>query len=229
MNWDYNYSYEWDVKYCYPSSFVLRNRLNIANSEELNIAELEYTSLAIAEIKNNPIQGDFNLRHLQNIHKHVFADIYEWAGELRTVNISKGNAFCNYIYLADVSEDIFSKLKEENYLIGIYEENIYYKLAYYLGEVNALHPFREGNGRAQRILVEYLAQVAGYTIDFSNVTNTEMVEASVDSFNCNYTKMTELFKKITSPISREEQEDFIRKISLENETVMKVYTNVIRP
>ena len=136
MNLDYNYSYKWDVKYWYPNSFVLRNKLNIENSEELNNAELEYTSLAISEIKNNPIKGDFNLRHLQNIHKHVFADIYEWAGELRTVNISKGNAFCNYIYLADVSSDIFSKLKEENYLIGMHEKNIYYKLAYYLGEVN---------------------------------------------------------------------------------------------
>jgi len=60
-----------------------------------------------------------------------------------------------------------------------------------------LHPFREGKGRTQRVFIEYLAQVAGYSIDFSDITDIEMVEASVDAFNCNYNKIIEIFNKIT--------------------------------
>ena len=85
---------------------------------------------------------------MQDIHRHIFRDIYDWAGELRTVNISKENPFCNYIYVEVEAERIFSELRKENYLIGVPKLNICDKLAYYLGEINALHPFREGNGRA---------------------------------------------------------------------------------
>ena len=156
MGKNHDYSYEWGIKYCYPNSFTLRNKFNITNSEELIIAEMEYTSLTIAEIKENPIKGDFNLKHLQDIHQHIFRDVYDWAGELRTVNISKGNPFCNCMYIEAGAERIFSELKKENYLIGISKLNICDKLAYYLGEINVLHPFREGNGRAQRVMIEYL-------------------------------------------------------------------------
>ncbi|WFA08445.1 Fic family protein [Tissierella sp. Yu-01] len=223
MNKSYDYSYEWDIKYCYPNSFVLRNKFNITNSEQLNIAELEYTSLSIAEIKDKPIKGVFNLKHLQNIHKHIFRDIYDWAGELRTVNISKGNQFCNYMYIVENAEKIYSKLKEEGYLIGLDSKNIYNKLAYYLGELNVLHPFREGNGRVQRVMIEYLAKVAGYTIDFSNISDIEMIEASVDAFNCDYDKMIKIFMKITKPITKEEQEDFLKKIATNDSPVLIVY------
>ena len=87
-----------------------------------------------------------------------------------------------------MGNEIFSKLKEENYLIDIDKSDIYSKLSYYLGEINALHPFREGNGRVQRIMIEYLAQAAGYELDFSLISETEMIEASIDSFNCEYDK-----------------------------------------
>lgn len=223
MNGNYNYSYEWDIKYCYPNSFVLRNKFNIMDSDELNIAETEYTSLTIAEIKNKPIKGDLNLEHYQKIHKHIFKDIYDWAGELRTVNISKGNQFYNYMYIVDGADEVFSKLKNEKYLIRIDNKNIYAKLAYYLGEINVLHPFREGNGRAQRVMIEYLAQVAGYAVDFSNITDIEMIEASVDAFNCNYDKMTKLFKRITKPIKKEEQEYFIKNIAAKNSQIIEAY------
>ena len=226
MNKDYTYSYEWDIKYCYQNSFVLKNKFNITDGKELSLAEREYTSLAIAEIKYTPIKGDFDLKHLQDIHKHIFRDIYEWAGEIRTVNISKGNAFYNHMYIIDGANNIFSELKKENYLFETSQKDIYNRLAYYLGEINVLHPFREGNGRCQRVMIEYLAQVAGYNIDFSDVSDIEMIEASVDSFNWDYTKMIEMFKKITTPIIKEEQKIFIDKISTKNSLVLKAYNNL---
>lgn len=227
MGKNYDYSYEWGIRYCYPNSFTLRNKFNITNNEELSIAEMEYTSLSIAEIKDSPIKGDFNLKHLQDIHRHIFRDIYDWAGELRTVNISKGNPFCNCIYIDIEAERIFLELRKENYLIGIPKSNICHKLAYYLGEINVLHPFREGNGRTQRVMIEYLAKVAGYKVDFSNIFEIEMIEASVDTFNCNYAKMAEIFRKITKPITKEEQEDFIKEIATKNSSVIKAY-NIVK-
>lgn len=149
-----------------------------------------------------------------------------WAGELRTVNISKGNPFCNCIYIEVEAERIFSELRKENYLIGVPKLNICDKLAYYLGEINVLHSFREGNGRAQRVMIEYLAKVAGYTIDFSNISNVEMIEASIDAFNCDYDKMTRIFGKITKPITKEEREDFIEKIANKNSPVIKAYNSI---
>jgi len=150
----YEYDYEWDKKYCYQNSFVLINKLNVTDGESLQIAEREITSLTIAKAKDIPVKGIFDVKHLQKIHRFVFKDIYSWAGKFRSVDISKGNQFCRYIHLETYAADIFEKLKKENYLIGTAEENIPLRLAYYMSEINVLHPFREGNGRTQRIFIE---------------------------------------------------------------------------
>ena len=78
-------SYEWDQRYCYPHSKVLINKLGIKDEEKLRIAEREITSLRIANAKISVIKGDFDLLHLKRVHKYIFGDIYEWAGEIRWV------------------------------------------------------------------------------------------------------------------------------------------------
>ncbi len=89
MSNNYDYSYEWDNRYCYPHSNVLINKLGIEDAEKLRIAEREITSLRIANAKVNVIQGDFDLLHLRKMHEYIFGDIYEWAGEIRCVNVAK--------------------------------------------------------------------------------------------------------------------------------------------
>lgn len=206
---DYSYDYEWDREYCYPDSNVLRNKLNILDSDALAVAEREITSIRLAVAKAQPIRGQFDLKHLQKIHRFVFGDIYSWAGKLRHVNISKGNQFCLAINLDTYGENLFRKLKQEHYLIdsGL---DAPHRLAWYLSEINVLHPFREGNGRVQRLFIEYLANVAGWRVDFSVVTPHEMIVASADSFACEYDSIYALFDRITTPISREEQERAVR-------------------
>lgn len=140
----YDYEYEWDKEYCYPNSNVLINKLNIKTHAELLAAEREITSLKIAMAKSQPIEGDFDLEHLKRIHKFIFEDIYSWAGCLRHVNISKGNQFCLVDNLEMYGNSIFDKLKADNYLID-YQGSIPHRLAYYLSEINVLHPFRDGN------------------------------------------------------------------------------------
>lgn len=193
MKGEYYYEYEQDNYYCYPNSFVLKNKLNIQNAEELKSAEREITALRTAQAMIDRIEGNFDFEHLKKIHHIMFGDIYEWAGKIRTVNISKGNQFCICEYIEDQMGEIFKKLRQENYLQDCKEKSeIAKKLAYYLGEINSIHPFREGNGRTQRMFIEHLASSLGYQLDFMKIGSKEMLEASVRTFVLDYKLMEEL-------------------------------------
>lgn len=194
----YSYDYEWDIEYCLPNSKVLINKLNIKDADALQDAEREITSVKLAYAKLHPIEGNFDLKHLQKIHKFLFEDIYSWAGELRSVNIAKGNQFCPALTLKAYATRIFTELQNENLLLNC--ANVPHRLAYYLSEINVLHPFREGNGRTQRLFIEYLAAHAGFRVDFSDVTPEEMIIASAQSFACDYTMINEMFERITKPL-----------------------------
>ena len=139
----------------------------------------------------------------------MFGDVYEWAGKLRHVDIAKGNQFCLAMNLDTYGSNLFKKLEQEHYLIDSID-NVPHRLAYYLSEINVLHPFREGNGRTQRLFVEYLASVAGYKVDFSQVSAEEMIIASADSFACDYESINRMFEQITVPISKEKQKQNIQ-------------------
>ncbi|MFV0518388.1 MAG: Fic/DOC family protein [Aminipila sp.] len=192
----YYYEYEKDDFYCYPNSYVLKNKLNITDIDELKQAEREITSLRAAQLVVEPIMGEFDFNHLQRIHAFLFGDIYEWAGKPRNVDISKGNKFCLYQYINEQMSRIFQELREENYLKGLAFEHLAKRLAYYLGEINAIHPFREGNGRTQRIFIEELAGSLGYNIDWYKISKDEMLEASLTTFKKEYGLMETLMKNV---------------------------------
>jgi cell filamentation protein len=211
----YDYEFEWDIKYCYPNSSVLKNKLNITDANALAIAEREITAARIAGIINNPVRGKLDFKHLRDIHHSIFRDVYTWAGKTRTVDISKGNQFCLSKHIYTYAGDVFAKLKGESFLVGIMLDEIPELLTYYLSEINVIHPFREGNGRAQRMFIEYLAQSAGFDVDFSLVNAGEMIEASALSFAKEYDVMNEMFRRIVSKITPEEQKSFRKKIGID--------------
>lgn len=134
-----------DTKYCYPDTDVLINKLDIRDLDKLHIFERKLTMLRLLELLDKPINGKFDLKHLQAIHAYIFQDVYDWAGKIRTVDIAKGNMFCNVRFISCQADVIFSGLKEEHYLAGLDEGMFIKRLAYYFSEINALHPFREGN------------------------------------------------------------------------------------
>jgi cell filamentation protein len=213
MSDEYEYSYDWDIRYCYENSNVLRNKLGITEADALRTAEREIAAVRVLEAERTPIRGKLDFKHLCDIHCHIFGDIYEWAGKLRTVNIAKGNPFCNCDVLDVYGSELFGKLKSENYLLGTPTERIPQRLAHYLSEINVLHPFREGNGRSQRLFIEYLALIAGYRVDFTDVTASEMIDASVKAFDRDEIPMCAILKRITTPISRDEQQTAVRTIT----------------
>jgi cell filamentation protein len=224
---DYEYSYEWDVRYCYENSKILRNKLSLTDGNILLEAERRIAGLKISGAKATPVRGKLDFKHLCATHKYIFGEIYEWAGELRMVNIVKGNPFCNYDVLDVYGAELFNNLKTERYLLDTPPEQITERLAHYLSEINVMHPFREGNGRSQRLFIEYLALVAGYRVDFTDVTSTEMIEASVCAFDCDETLMRYIFDRVTAPISRDEQRTAIHFVTGARSEIMKIYREIV--
>ena len=176
--------YDADDTYCYPGTDVLRNKAEITTAEDLDTYEGELSTLRSIEILENPIAGQFDLAHLQRIHLALFQDVYDWAGKIRTVDISRGNSrFANVRFIEAAANDIFNKLARENWLKGLDADALSTRLAHYLSEINALHPFREGNGRVQRIFISQLSQSAGYQLDYSDLEQEQIYRAMELAFN----------------------------------------------
>jgi len=184
-----------DLLYCYPGTAVLKNKLGIRNQEKLREVERKLTALRISDLIRKPIRGSFDLAHLCMIHFYIFQDLYTWAGELRQVDISKGNLFCRVEYLPSQAETVFGAVRGDNYLKDMDRETFVKRMAFHFSELNALHPFREGNGRTQREFIRELALYNGYAVDFHKAGQDEMFNASVDSFLCRYEKMEMLFDR----------------------------------
>lgn len=127
----------------------------------------QFERLSVANrMVEDPPEGKFDIQHLKAIHRHLFQDVYDWAGEERTVSISKGKTlFCNPRFIADTVTDILGKLAKENHLKGLPPEDFVDRVAYYILELNVAHPFREGNGRTTRYFLSLIAQNAGFEVD----------------------------------------------------------------
>jgi cell filamentation protein len=194
----YEYAYEGSESYCYPGTNVLRNKLGIRDDNALAIAEKEITSLKLLKLYNMPIKSEFNLDTLCEIHKIIFEDIYEWAGQIRRADfLSKGNSiFCRGQYIVENAKTIFKNIKSEKYLVGIDKQEFIKRMAYYMGEINALHPFREGNGRTAREFFRQLSLNAKYKLDFSKMEKDELLIADIEAFNGKYNKLIKILEKV---------------------------------
>jgi cell filamentation protein len=164
--------------YSDPITGVLYNKLGLRSAAELETAEREITHAALILLDESPVSPSYGLPHLQEIHKRIFGDIYQWAGQIRTVAIAKGAMFCLPQYIDSSAAAIFRELHDEECLRGLRRDVFVARLAYYLGEVNALHPFREGNGRAQRAFFGQLARDAGFTLAWQHLDPVRNVGAS---------------------------------------------------
>ncbi len=208
----YKYSYEWTPNYCYKDTDILINKLNIKNEKDLFNAERTLVTLRTNELFDNPVKGNFDFKHLKSIHKYLFQDIYRWAGEVRNCNIAKSDLFCLSEYIDNYADDIFSKLKENNYYLNYNYDKKIEQIVKLFSDINALHPFREGNGRTQREFIEQLAYINGINLDLTNVSQKQMIEISHESILGNYDNMITIFKNNSNKISKEEQINKIKNI-----------------
>lgn len=184
--------------YCYPGTSILRNVPEIQDASLLQRFETEITQWQQIALELEPVRGGFDLPHLCEIHRRLFQSVYSWAGELRTVDISKDStSFAHYLYIRSYSEGFFQKLTEErkSWVHGTPPDAFSYRLAEYLGEINAVHPFREGNGRAQRIFIGQLAEAYGVRLSWEKITPQQMLEASIASMTGNVTLLAQLIEQ----------------------------------
>lgn len=138
-------------KYSYENSDVLINYLDIHNTKDLLRYEAKITAAKSLGLRQKGITGNFDKAHYLSIHQYLFEDIYPFAGKLREENISKGEfRFAQWEYIEQELDRLLEKLKEENFLAELKKRELAKKLAYYLSELNVLHPFREGNRENQQ-------------------------------------------------------------------------------
>ena len=209
MDNKYKYTYERTPDYCYKGTDVLINKLNITDEEALFNAERELVSFRIYELNEKPLKGNFDFNYLKDIHRFLFQDVYRWAGDIRNCNIAKQDLFCLAFYIESFANDIFNRLKKDKYYLYCDYETTLNKLVELFADINALHPFREGNGRSQRIFIESLAKINGIYLDLTNVSKTDMIIASHESINGNYKKLKKLFKRNSYMLSNEERLKYI--------------------
>jgi len=159
-----------------------RNLFSITDYKELQPIETAFALKRARQLESWGITGKFDPAHLRAIHRHLFQDVFPWAGELRVVNISKGNSmFGPALHIASALEDALAKLQREDLLINLSAPAFAMRAAFYLGEINAIHPFREGNGRAQREFIRQLALHAAHPLSWAGFTQQQMTDASIAS------------------------------------------------
>jgi cell filamentation protein len=201
MQSDIMAKYDGGEQYKYPNSDVLINKVNIRIQKDLDNYEADVTAIRLLELFESSPSTAFNLEHLQLIHRHIFQDVYEWAGELRQVDIKKGNSyFGNWALMPNYIKKELAKIEKENYLRGLQPEQFTLRLAHYMSEINSAHPFLEGNGRTQRAFCAQLAEQAGYYVDFGLVEPEEMITIMIASFNGDEIPLAQVLTRITAVI-----------------------------
>ena len=202
-------------KYVYPGTEVLINKFNIKNSEELVEVERRLTSLKYQDIREGKIKINktFDYEHLKSLHKELFKDLYDWAGKERAVDISKSNTlFCRAMFIEEEARRIFNNLKKDNFFKDIKDKSEFSKkLGQLFLDINMLHPFREGNGRSQRLFIGDLAIENGYYLEWNNIPKEEMIQMSK---NDNVKEVAKIFKENLKEVNQD--------LKIQNQLVQKI-------
>lgn len=191
--------------YLEPASGILRNNLGITDQRALDAAEADLVEARRVQMIIRPVKVTGDLRQLQAIHGQLFQDVYDWAGQLRTVDIRKGSDadaefFMPMSRLESGAGFAFAELAEDKQLRGLDRDRFVDRLAHHYDQVNYLHPFREGNGRTQRIFWTQVAAAAGYDLDWSQVTGAENDKASRDAMERrDFAGLHTMFDRIVRP------------------------------
>ncbi len=183
----------------------LRNLLGARSSDELKKLEPQIVFANELEIESLNIPRTNDLSELLSLHKQLFHNVYDWAGQIRTVDIRKNADGAEYFLIVgkikDAATFVFSELVKERCLKGLSQELFIERLAYFYDQLNYIHPFREGNGRTQRIFWTRIARDAGYEINWDRIVGEENDEASrLGAEEMDLSRLVAMFGKIVKPL-----------------------------
>ena len=175
--------------YVYPGTTVLKNKLGLTDQDKLQRAELRF---ALDGERRMPALAPDEVG-LRDAHRFLFARIYEWAGEVRTCELAKEQSlFCRTQFIQSSLNGAFRDLAAERFLTGLDQATFAARGAHYHGELNAIHPFREGNGRAVRVWLVHLARKAGHDLVLRRMDSETWLQASRESMKGNLGPMADL-------------------------------------
>ena len=167
---------------CYPGTTCLINKLGIRDDKQLAFVEAGITLMKDSELSEHPILGNYDFAHYKAIHQFLFEDLYDWAGTVRTVDISKkGTGFVRAKDINRSAESAFERLHEKNLFKDMPFDEFIENLSDFYGVINMIHPFREGNGRTQRVFFAQLIRNAGYEINFSEIDTDLLMIATIQA------------------------------------------------
>lgn len=169
-----------DDPYAYPGTTVLRNLLDIREQDTLEAFEVEISTLRAEE----PLpEGEFDSVHYCSVHYHLFQDVYDWAGKYRTVRTSRGsNPFCYPENIPAQMDALFQALRHGEVFAVHSPDAFVQEAARFLGELNAIHPFREGNGRSQLAFMGLIGATFGHPFDFERLNRAMFLQAMIASY-----------------------------------------------
>lgn len=172
-----------DDLYCYPNSTVLRNLADLRSEAELEAFETAMTAQRFDE----PLPaGRFSVTHYFAVHHHIFQDVYDWAGKPRRVRVGKGgNWFCYPEHIRRELKGLFHSLRQKRFLRGLVKTQFVVEASSFLSQLNAIHAFRDGNGRTQLAFMAMLADSAGYPLRTDRLRPAEFLDAMIASFGAN--------------------------------------------
>lgn len=178
----------------YPGTEVLINKLGARTLRDLELVELTFVANRLNQGLPTPARK-LDIKGLRAIHRHLFQDIYDWAGEFRRYTTGRGAApFARPEYIESTLRDLFAALKAEKYLSGLDVAAFAARAAYFVNEINAVHPFIEGNGRTQRVWLRTVADQAGHTVDIGPAGKEAWYAASAAGFHGQNEPMAQLIR-----------------------------------
>ncbi len=182
---------------CYEDTSVLINKFDIKNQEQLDLVEQGVTTALIAKATVEISFINVNFEFYKMLHKYVFEDIYEWAGKTRKVNMSKKDTiFCEFNRIEELGNQIFDGLARNNYLKNLSGESFLDEFTQLYCSLNYLHPFREGNGRIQRLFLTMLLNDIGLKIDFTKIDKDLFMVATIKAATGDLFLLKNIFREI---------------------------------
>jgi cell filamentation protein len=169
-----------DHPYCYPGTNVYRNKEDIRDRDELEAFERAASAWRLANLPHNlPITP----KGYREIHRTMLQDVYEWAGQDRWVDTGRTGPFCKAAFIIPELDKRFAAINAEDDLRGLDADGFAERAAEHISELNAIHPFLDGNGRALRVFLEILAEQGGREIDLARIDPQAWNAASIAGFH----------------------------------------------
>lgn len=196
----------------FDRQLLMTNKIGAETIEDLFEKERDIVDIRILELKMNPVDGNFDFNHLKTIHQRMFGDVYKTAGVDRYDAGFRGmfvkenlgapgeTMFVHGEKLKKTAGRLFDGLREKRFLKNLEQADFVQQAAGFFSDLNMLHPFREGNGRTQRIFMEQLAETAGYRLDLSRIPGDRMIMACQEASRGFPARLEILFRQNISPI-----------------------------